>query len=181
MGLLAQAKNGDEQFWKGIFHAANGKAQHAFIFFLLSLGGGGGGRGFFFFFPLFPTCSLQVPSGFPIAPHFNPMCFAQSSPLLTYIVGRHSIFPQNLLFWGAFIVSTFFCDGPMKSAHCKKKNWTCEAPQLINMKQHKYPPEYSVIVISGTYYIHVKLCYIVYTRNVLHCDRWNYIIYLPHV
>jgi hypothetical protein len=28
-GVLAQAKNGDEQFWKQKFHAANGKAQHA--------------------------------------------------------------------------------------------------------------------------------------------------------
>jgi hypothetical protein len=54
----------------------------------------GGGR-IFFNFPLFPTCSLQVPIRFPmcsprvfpIAPHFNPICFAQSSPLLTYIGG----------------------------------------------------------------------------------------------
>jgi hypothetical protein len=30
MGVIAQAKNGDEQFWKYKFHAANGKAQHAF-------------------------------------------------------------------------------------------------------------------------------------------------------
>jgi hypothetical protein len=29
MGVLAQAKNGDKQFWKSKFHAANGKAQHA--------------------------------------------------------------------------------------------------------------------------------------------------------
>jgi hypothetical protein len=29
MGVLAQAKNGDKQFWKQKFHAANGKAQHA--------------------------------------------------------------------------------------------------------------------------------------------------------
>jgi len=27
--LLAQAKNGDKQFWKEKFHAANGKVQHA--------------------------------------------------------------------------------------------------------------------------------------------------------
>jgi len=42
----------------------------------------------------------------------------------------------------------------------KKKLDLREAPQLINMKQQKYPPEYSVIVISGTYYIHVELCYV---------------------
>jgi hypothetical protein len=29
MGLLAQAKNGDERFGTWKFHAANGKAQHA--------------------------------------------------------------------------------------------------------------------------------------------------------
>jgi hypothetical protein len=29
MGALAQAKNGDKQFWKEKFRAANGKAQHA--------------------------------------------------------------------------------------------------------------------------------------------------------
>jgi hypothetical protein len=28
MGVFAQAKNGDEQFSKGKFHAANGRAQH---------------------------------------------------------------------------------------------------------------------------------------------------------
>jgi hypothetical protein len=26
MGVLAQGKNGDEQFWKSKFHGANGKA-----------------------------------------------------------------------------------------------------------------------------------------------------------
>ncbi len=31
-----------------------------------------------------PMCSSNV---FPIAPHFNPICFAQSPPLLTYIGG----------------------------------------------------------------------------------------------
>jgi hypothetical protein len=52
----------------------------------------------FFIFPLFPTCSLYVPFKFstgslkfprvfPIAPCFNPMCFAQSPPLLAYIAG----------------------------------------------------------------------------------------------
>jgi len=47
----------------------------------------------------FPTCSFQVPNEFPsssqqcsprvfpIAARFNPICFAQSLPLLTYIGG----------------------------------------------------------------------------------------------
>jgi hypothetical protein len=52
MGLLALAKNGDEQFWKGKFHAANGKAQHALIFFFLS--------------PFVSNMFLQVPNQFPI-------------------------------------------------------------------------------------------------------------------
>jgi len=50
------------------------------------------GRNFFTF-----LCSLLVPNGFPvfplvfpIAPCFNPICFAQSPPLLTYIVGYGS-------------------------------------------------------------------------------------------
>jgi hypothetical protein len=38
MGVLTQAQNGDEQFWKYKFHAANGKVQHAFMM----------GLGFFF-------------------------------------------------------------------------------------------------------------------------------------
>jgi hypothetical protein len=54
-----------------------------------------GRGGYFFIFPLFSTCSLQVLNGFPmyspkvfsIAPDFNPICFAQSPPLLTYIAG----------------------------------------------------------------------------------------------
>jgi hypothetical protein len=68
-----------------------------FKFWVVGRGGGGGGR--IFCFPLFPTCFLQVPNGFsicslcvsprlfPIAPCFNPICFAQSPPLLTYIGG----------------------------------------------------------------------------------------------
>ncbi len=49
-------------------------------FFLLSFGGSGGEKGRVFSFFL---CSNK----FPIAPCFNPICFAQSPPLLTYIAG----------------------------------------------------------------------------------------------
>ncbi len=66
------------------------KGQHAlkvlcFLFPFKVCGGG-----------VFPTCSLQVPNMFPRFPlcfprvfpiHFNPICFAQSPPLLTYIGG----------------------------------------------------------------------------------------------
>jgi hypothetical protein len=66
------------------------------------------------------------PKGLPIAPHFIPICFAQSPPLLTHIVGPieeggapsyHSIFCVG----GASIVSTFVYHGQIKLAHCKKK------------------------------------------------------------
>ncbi len=63
----------------------------ALIFFLLSFGWRGLGGGFFSFFlcslyvPFkFPMCSLRV---FQVAPRFNPICFVQSPPLLTYIGG----------------------------------------------------------------------------------------------
>ncbi len=99
MGVLAQAKNGDQQFleieiscsqWEG-----SACTQSALIFFLLSFGGRGRGERIFFIFPLSPTCSIQVSirfpmcslKVFPIAPRFNPICFAQSPPLLTYIGG----------------------------------------------------------------------------------------------
>jgi len=38
------------------------------------------------------------------------------------------------------MISTFFCDGPIKLAHCKKKKkkvGVVRHPQLINMKQNK--------------------------------------------
>jgi hypothetical protein len=101
MGVLAQAKNGDEQFWN-IEISSNqweGSActQSALIFFLLSFGcfGEVGRSEDFFHFSfvpnMFPSSSwvpnvfLNSPRVFPIAPHFNPICFAQGPPLLTYI------------------------------------------------------------------------------------------------
>ncbi len=57
---LAQAKNGDKQFWKQKFHAANEKAPYALmrglLYFLFE-----GGRDFFVFFP----CSQCFPIVFP--------------------------------------------------------------------------------------------------------------------
>jgi hypothetical protein len=92
---------------------------------------------------MFSMCSQRV---FPIAPCFNTICFAERPPLLTYVggqMGRHFIFPKNLLFGGASIISTFFsfCNGPIKLAHCKKEEeeekGLVRDPQLINMKQNK--------------------------------------------
>jgi hypothetical protein len=72
-------------------------------------------------FPRFQMCSPRV---FPIPPHLNPICFAQSPPLLTYIGGPkgEALHLPRVIIWGAsFLVSTFFCDGPIKLAHCQKK------------------------------------------------------------
>ncbi len=68
--VLAQVKDGDEQFWKEKFHAANGKAQHSQTVQFFScghIGGWGqvGERGIFCFFPFFPMCSHHVPMKFP--------------------------------------------------------------------------------------------------------------------
>jgi len=81
-------KNDDKQFWKENFHAANRKAQHAFVngpvFFFERE------RGIFLFFSLipnvFPSSSqkfLKVfpnafPKRFPIAPGFYSVWFAPS-------------------------------------------------------------------------------------------------------
>jgi hypothetical protein len=70
----------------------------------------------------FPMCSPRV---FPIAPCFNPICFAQSLPFLTYI-GRPKGEPLHLSIKSSIlgepsIVSTCFCNGPIKITHCKKK------------------------------------------------------------
>ncbi len=70
-GILAQAKNGNEQFWKEKFCAASGKAQHALmdspVFFLFERVGERG-EGFFFFFffllLLFLMCFHHVPLRF---------------------------------------------------------------------------------------------------------------------
>ncbi len=110
--------------------------QSALIFFLFKFWVGGG-----IFFPFsfvpnmfpsrsqwvfnmfhgFPMCSPKV---FPIAPCFDPICFSQSPPLLTYIGGPkgkalHLSVESSIL--GTSLVSTFFCNGPMKLAHCQEK------------------------------------------------------------
>ncbi len=93
----SMAKNGDKQFWKYKFHAANVKAQHALthmspFFFLLRVGWGKG-EFFFGFFPLvpnvLPSSSLEVPQvlklflkAFLISCQFYPIWFAQSSTVM---------------------------------------------------------------------------------------------------
>jgi hypothetical protein len=167
MGVLAQAKNGDQKFleieiscsqWEG-----SACTQSALIFFLSSFGwwwgGGGGGGGDFFnfyFVPnMFPSSSHQVPNMcprfpmcspkvFPIAPCFNPICFAQSPPPLTYIGGPkrealHLSIESSI--WEASIVSTFFCNRPIKLAHCKenKKPQAQPTPRTDHLPDQSAP------------------------------------------
>jgi len=110
-------------------------------FFLLSFGWGGGGAWGEDFFS-FSLCSLYVRFKFSMSSHevlnmfpkfsiCSPrvfprvsLCFAQSPHFLTYIGGQkgealHLSIESSIL--GASIVSTFFCDGPIKITHCKKK------------------------------------------------------------
>jgi hypothetical protein len=81
---------------------------HSKCLSLFSFEFGGGREDFFSFF----FCSEHVPSMFfassqwvpirfrmcspkvfPVATHFNPICFGQSRPLLTYIVGERGGIP----------------------------------------------------------------------------------------
>ncbi len=117
----------------------------------------GGRTSFHFFFVpnMFPSSSQWVPIRLPIC-SLGSQCISlgcsqshmfcpKSSLSHTYIAGPkgsvalHSL--QNLLLWGASIVSTFFnCHGPMKLAQCKKqKVGLVRHPKLINMKHNKYP------------------------------------------
>jgi hypothetical protein len=79
-------------------------------------------------------------SVFPIAPRFNPMCFARSSPLLTYIGGPkdealHLSVESSIL--GSlhsfnFFVCLFVFPGWAHFSNWliapKNKGWSCEAP-----------------------------------------------------
>jgi len=115
-------------------------------------GGGGVWERIFFIFPLFLTCSFQVPIRFPmcsprvfpIAPHFNPICFAQSPPLLTYIGGLkgealHLSKESSIL--GGLHRFNFLLMGQSNWLIGKKKEKVglVRHPQLYNMKWNKYP------------------------------------------
>jgi len=105
--------------------------QSALIFFLFSFGGGGGG-GFFSFF----LCSLQVPNMFPrvfaMVPGFNPICFAQSPPLLTYLGGPKGealcLSIESSILGSLHSFNFFFAMGQSNWLIAKKESWTCEAP-----------------------------------------------------
>jgi hypothetical protein len=88
----------------------------------------------------FSMCSQRV---FPIAPRFNPICFAQSPPLLTYIGGLKGEalhLSRESSIYGSLILSTLFfiCQSNWFIAKKKKKKVELVShPQLINMKQNK--------------------------------------------
>ncbi len=79
---ISLGENGDKQFCKEKFHAANGKAQHALmngpIFFFLK------GQGEMDFF--FPPCSQCVPIMFPKGYESVPQDVPNSTCALSYMV-----------------------------------------------------------------------------------------------
>jgi hypothetical protein len=106
-----------------IFNAMHPKKKHTTLNPMGRLIMHSKGFDFFFLFSLFPTCSFQVfnmfsrfsmcsPRVFPIAPLFDPICFAQSPPILTYIGGpkgealHFSI--ESSIFWERPWVQLFF-------------------------------------------------------------------------
>jgi len=91
-------------------------------------------------FPSFPMCSPMV---FLISPGFNPICFAESPPSHLFMWAKGWSIPSfhRIFYIGrASILSTFFLPWTDQIGSLqKKKSWPCDAPQLINMKQNKYP------------------------------------------
>ncbi len=103
-------------------------------------------------FCMFPICS---PSVFPIAPRFNPICFAQSSPLLIYIAWpKESALHLSKEF--SILVSLHSFDKKIKSQRTNQigsspkinKIAVVRHPQLINMKQNKYPYMKTRVIVS---------------------------------
>jgi hypothetical protein len=93
MGVLAEAKNGDEQFWNIEISCSQWEGSactHDGPCFLLFEGVGGGGLKKFPLVPnIFSPCSQRVlkfsnafPFMFPIPPGFYPIWFAQSSTFM---------------------------------------------------------------------------------------------------
>ncbi len=92
--VLAQVKDGDEQFWKEKFHAANGKAQHSQTVQFFSCRHMGNGdrwwrEGFFVFFP----SSQCVPIMFPWGSHQVPKYVSQDVPN-SILVLSHMVCPK---------------------------------------------------------------------------------------
>ncbi len=107
----------------------------------------GGGKDFFYFSlvpNVFLLCSIQVPNVFSnmlsITPHFYPICFGNSCPPFTYIVGpkgMNSILQNRTFYFGEppyfhFKLNDGQSNWQLIATKKKKKTW--EAPHLINRK-----------------------------------------------
>ncbi len=80
------------------------------------------------------------PRMFSIALRFNLICFAVSPPLRTCTCGPKGEALHLFYFGEPPQFQLFFCNGPIKLAHCRKqKVGVVRHPQLINLKHNKYP------------------------------------------
>ncbi len=164
MGVLAQAKNGDEQFWNIKISCSHweGSActQSALILFFKA---SGWGEDFFSFslcsqhvpFKL-PMGSYQVPNmfpRFPIAPRFNPICFAQSPPILTYIGGPKGealhLSIESSILGSLHSFNSFLWWANQIDSLQKTKVGLVRHPQLIDIKQNKESSFYHATSIGA--------------------------------
>jgi hypothetical protein len=106
----------------------------------------GGGAGFV------KAKSSQVtdmfPKEFQIAPHFYPICFGKCCPPSTNIGGQkawNGYFKREPSILGSLHSFIFFSDRPIKLAYAKEKNWTWEAPHLMN-RRGEWPPSWAPIL-----------------------------------
>ncbi len=169
MGLLAWAKTRDEQFWNIEISCSQWEdstcTQNVLFNEKESFGSGDRARIFSFFlcsqnvllkfsmgshqvpkmFPMFPMCFPRV---FPIPSCFNPICFAQSRPLLTYIGGPkgetlHLFIESSILGSLHSFNFSFSWANQIGSQQKRRRVGLVRHPQLINMKQKKVPPIYN--------------------------------------
>jgi len=74
-------------------------------------------------------CSPRVLS---IAPRFNPICFAQSPPFLTYIAGPKGqalhLYMESSILGSLHKFQPFAVMGQSNWLIAEKQSWTCEAP-----------------------------------------------------
>jgi hypothetical protein len=88
---------------------------------------------------MFQMCSFRL---FLIAPSFNPISFAQSPPpshlCRWWAQGGGTPYFQGIFYFGEppEFSTFFFCDGPIKLAHCNQNKRTCEASHLINATEN---------------------------------------------
>jgi hypothetical protein len=118
-----------------------------FIFFLTFWWVEGGGGSSHQVPNMFHSFSMRSPRVFPIAPHFKPICFAQSPPLLTYVVGSNG---QALYLSLDSLILGFFCNGPTKLAHCKeKKSWIRINAGTLAPRVYKLASQFQWYLISA--------------------------------